>query len=192
MGWGVFGFNPGAGHNSVNIEDTKLSGAFIINISRINDDRGFFARSFCESEFAAAGIPERFVQCNISYNETKGALRGMHYQVPPSNEGKLVRCTHGAIFDVIVDIRPDSETYLQWISVELTAQNRTAIFAPSGFAHGFQTLVDDSEVFYQMTDFYAPDLARGFSWNDPEIGINCPLAAPIISPKDQSLSNFVE
>lgn len=165
---------------------TPLRGAVIVDLDRIEDDRGFFARSFCEQEFAAQGIDSRFVQCNVSYNRSVGTLRGMHYQAEPNGEAKLVRCTAGAIHDVIVDIRSDSPTHLQWFGVDLTAENRRALFVPRGFAHGFQTLADHSEVFYQMAALFHPDSARGLRWDDPTLGIRWPTKDPIVSAKDRA------
>lgn len=165
--------------------ETPLKGAFVVDLDRLEDDRGFFARSFCEKEFAAHGLAPRFVQCNVSYNRRAGTLRGMHYQQAPDEEDKLVRCTMGAIHDVIVDIRPGSATRLKSFSIELSARNRTALFIPRGFAHGFQTLADDSEVFYQMSGFFQPGSARGMRWDDPALALDWPLANPILSEKDR-------
>jgi dTDP-4-dehydrorhamnose 3,5-epimerase len=166
-------------------EETPLRGAFVVELERLQDERGFFARSFCEREFAAHGLDARFVQCNVSYNARANTLRGMHYQKEPHGEGKLVRCTMGAIYDVIVDVRPGSPTRWQWFGVELSADNRRALFIPRGFAHGFQTLLDHSEVFYQMSEFFAPGSAEGLRWNDPAIGIRWPLQDPIVSARDR-------
>lgn len=165
--------------------ETPLKGAFVVDLDRLEDDRGFFARSFCEKEFAAHGLAPRFVQCNVSYNRRAGTLRGMHYQQAPDEEDKLVRCTMGAIHDVIVDIRPGSATRLKSFSIELSARNRTALFIPRGFAHGFQTLADDSEVFYQMSGFFQSGSARGMRWDDPALALDWPLANPILSEKDR-------
>jgi len=162
----------------------SIAGAMAVDVERREDPRGFFARSFCCDEFAAHRLPPAFVQCNISWNARRGTLRGMHFQRAPSREGKLVRCTAGAILDVVVDLRPDSPTYRRWEGVELTAANRRALYIPPGLAHGFQTLVDDTEVFYQMTDMFAPDLADGVRWNDPAFGIDWPIADPILSERD--------
>lgn len=162
----------------------SIAGAMVVDVERREDPRGFFARSFCCDEFAAHGLPPVFVQCNISWNARRGTLRGMHFQRAPSREGKLVRCTAGAILDVVVDLRPDSPTYRRWEGVELTAANRRALYIPPGLAHGFQTLADDTEVFYQMTDMFAPDLADGVRWNDPAFGIEWPIADPIMSERD--------
>lgn len=162
----------------------SIPGAMVVEVERREDSRGFFARSFCREEFAAQGLDADFVQCNLSWNARRGTLRGMHYQRAPSREGKLVRCTAGAIWDVVLDLRPDSPTYLRWEAAELTASNRRALYIPPGLAHGFQTLADDTEVFYQMTDMYAPDLADGVRWNDPAFGIDWPVADPILSERD--------
>jgi len=164
--------------------ETDLPGAFIIDIQPLEDERGFFARGFCERELAEHGLIPRVVQANISFNRRKGTLRGMHYQVAPHEETKLVRCTRGALYDVIVDLRPDSSTYLQWTGVELTANNHRALFVPQGFAHGFQTLQDDTEAFYQVSEFYTPTAERGLRYDDPAIAIHWPLAVTSISAKD--------
>jgi dTDP-4-dehydrorhamnose 3,5-epimerase len=166
--------------------ETKLKGAFVIDIEPRADERGFFARSWCEGEFKKHGLNPRLVQCNISFNRKRGTLRGMHYQVEPFPEAKVVRCTMGAIFDVIIDLRADSPTLKQWFSMELTAENRRALYVPEGFAHGFQTLADDTEVFYQMSEFYHPECARGVRWDDPAFGVKWPdVALRIISSGDQ-------
>jgi dTDP-4-dehydrorhamnose 3,5-epimerase len=171
--------------------ETRLKGAFIIEPERLEDERGFFARTFCLEEFKAHGIHFQVVQCNISFNKKKGTLRGMHYQIAPYEEAKLVRCTRGAIYDVIIDLRPESPTFKQWIAVELTAENHQMLYVPEGFAHGFQTLEDNTEVFYQMSEFYHPECVRGVRWDDPAFGIEWPpVEQRIISPKDQEYPNF--
>lgn len=170
---------------------TGLGGAFLVEIEPRCDARGFFARTWCQREFEEQGLEGRLVQCSMSHNLHRGTLRGMHYQVKPHEETKLVRCTAGAIHDVIVDVRPESPTYLRHIAVELSAANRRAVYIPRGFAHGFQTLIDDSEVFYQMSEFFAPEDARGFRWNDPLFGIEWPVADPIILDRDTSYSDYV-
>jgi len=170
--------------------ETKLKGAFLIDPEFLDDERGFFARTWCRKEFEQYGLNSDWVQCNISYNKRKGTLRGMHYQVAPYAEAKLVRCTTGAIYDVIIDLRPDSETYSQWIAAELTAENRKMIYIPQGFAHGFQTLEDNTEVFYQMSQFYAPEYARAVRWNDPQFKIHWPEAERTMSAKDQKIEDF--
>ncbi len=168
----------------------SLEGAFIIEPEPVEDERGFFARAWCQREYEARGLNPRLVQCSISFNNKKGTLRGMHYQIKPYQEAKLLRCTRGAIYDVIIDLRPDSPTFKQWIAVELTAENRRMLYVPEGFAHGFQTLEDYTEVFYQMSEFYAPDCARGVRWNDPAFGIRWPAGELIISERDRSYPDF--
>lgn len=157
-----------------------------MELEPIGDDRGFFARSFCAQEFAERGLDSTVAQSNISFSKKAGTLRGMHFQAAPHEEAKLVRCTRGAIYDVAVDLRPHSRTHLKWHAVELTAENRRMIFIPRGFAHGFQTLVDHSEVFYQMFHFHHPESERGVRWDDPAMAISWPLDNPIISVKDRS------
>ena len=151
--------------------ETKLKGAFIIEPERLEDERGFFTRTWCKREFEDHGLNSKLVQCNISFNKKRGTLRGMHYQEAPHEEARLVRCTMGAIYDVIIDLRPDSKTHKQWSSIELAAKDRKMFYFPEGFAHGFLTLEDNTEVFYQMSEFYAPECARGVRWNDPAFGI---------------------
>ncbi|MEA2076403.1 MAG: dTDP-4-dehydrorhamnose 3,5-epimerase [Candidatus Marinimicrobia bacterium] len=166
--------------------ETKLKGACIIEPERLEDERGFFARSFCQNEFEAHGMNPRIVQCNVSHNKYKGTLRGMHYQIVPMAEAKLVRCTRGAIYDVIIDLRPESPTYCQWLAEELNAENTKMIYIPEGFAHGFQTLEDATEVFYQISEFYSLEHARGVRWDDPAFGIEWHLDTKIISDKDKN------
>jgi len=170
--------------------ETRLKGAFIIEPERQEDDRGFFARTWCQWEFENHGLNSRLVQCSLSYNARKGTLRGMHYQVPPHAEAKLVRCARGALYDVIIDLRAASPTFRCWISVELTAESRKALYIPEGFAHGFQTLMDDTEALYQMSEFYHPECARGVRWDDPVFKISWPPSPRIISPKDQQYPDF--
>lgn len=170
--------------------ETELRGAFIIEPERLEDERGFFARVFCEREFAANGLETRFVQCSVSFNRLKGTLRGLHYQAPPHEETKTVRCTSGAIYDVIVDLRRDSPTFRRWTVAEISASNHLMLYVPEGFAHGFQTLRDDTEVFYQMSEFYHPEHARGVRWNDPAFAIRWPLADPIVSQRDAGFPDF--
>ncbi len=178
------------------ITELKLPGVFLVEIERREDHRGFFARTYCEHEFERAGLPTRFVQCNVSSNAKKGTLRGMHYQADPSPEGKLVRCTAGAIRDVLVDLRPKSATYLQWVARELTAENRAALYVPPGLAHGFVTLTDDAEVFYMMTEFYDGPLARGVRWDDPAFAIDWRLEelgledGPVLSERDATYPDY--
>jgi dTDP-4-dehydrorhamnose 3,5-epimerase len=166
--------------------ETRLAGVFIVEPERLEDERGFFARTWCPEEFEARGLSPRLAQCSISYNRKKGTLRGMHYQVAPYAEAKLVRCTMGAIYDVALDLRPGSPTFKQWISVELTADNRKMLYIPEGLAHGFQTLADDTEVFYQISEFYHPESARGVRWDDPAFAIEWPLPVAAVSQGDLS------
>jgi dTDP-4-dehydrorhamnose 3,5-epimerase len=170
--------------------ETELPGAYVIELELKADERGYFARSFCEQEFAAHGLPSRFPQCNLSRNDRVGTLRGMHYEAPPSSESKLVRCVSGAIYDVIVDLRAGSPTFLAWTGVELSAASGRALFVPAGFAHGFITLVDASDVLYHMGDFFRPGSARGSRWNDPQFGITWPLVPIVISERDASYPDF--
>ena len=171
--------------------ETKLKGAFVVEPELLEDERGFFARTWCKREFLAHIGAAELVQCNISFNKQKGALRGMHYQAPPNVEAKLVRCTMGAVYDVIIDLRPDSSTFKQWISVEMTSENRKMIYIPEHFAHGFITLEDNTEVFYQMSEFYAPDSARGIRWNDPAFNIQWPIEAVTLSERDRNFPDFI-
>lgn len=171
--------------------ETKLKGAYIIDIEPVEDERGFFARSWCRKEFIELGLNPSQVQCNISYNKRKGTLRGMHYQAAPHQEAKVVRCTKGIIYDVIVDLRANSETFRQWTGVELSMENRRMLYVPEEFAHGFLTLEDDTEVYYQMSEFYFPECARGIRWDDPLFGILWPVKDPIISDKDMAFSPVI-
>lgn len=166
------------------IKETALAGAFVLEPERRNDSRGFFARTFCKKEFQGKGLLQDFVQCNTSFNSRRGTLRGMHYQEAPYPEVKLVRCTRGAVYDVIVDLRPASPTFRRWVGVQLTEENGASLYVPEGMAHGFQTLVDNSEVFYQMGEYYYPELARGVRWNDTAFAIEWPLENPSLSEKD--------
>lgn len=166
--------------------ETKLPGAFIIEAEPIEDERGFFARTWSQEEFAARGLNANFVQCNSSFNKLRGTLRGMHYQIPPHEEVKLVRCTSGAIYDVIIDLREDSPTRFKWIAVELNARNLAMLYIPRGFAHGFQTLTDEAEVFYQVSEYYHQESARGVRWDDPLFGIDWPREISVVSERDRS------
>lgn len=170
--------------------ETKLKGAYIIEPERLSDERGFFARTWCEREFKDHKLDPRLVQCSISFNIKQGTMRGMHYQAAPREEAKVVRCTAGSIYDVIIDLRPDSETFRQWISIELTAENRKMIYIPEGFAHGFLTLSDATEVIYQMSEHYSAEHARGVRWNDPAFGIQWPAQVSAISDKDSRFTDF--
>jgi dTDP-4-dehydrorhamnose 3,5-epimerase len=172
-------------------EETKLSGAFIISVEKREDERGFFGRAWCLRELEEHGIFKNFVQANVSFNHQKGTLRGLHYQIDPYQEVKFMRCTRGAMYDVIVDLRPQSPTYKQWIGVELTADNYKMLYVPEGFAHGYQTLEDNTEVFYPTTQFYSPVAERGLRWNDPTFAISWPIPdKPIISEKDNSWADY--
>jgi dTDP-4-dehydrorhamnose 3,5-epimerase len=165
--------------------ETKLKGAYIIDIDRKEDSRGFFARAFCQKEFEAHGLKPIIAQANIAYNNQKGTLRGMHFQYPPSAETKFVRCTRGGILDIIVDIRPESPTYLQHVAVELNEDNHRGLYVPERFAHGYQVLADKTETSYQVGEFYAPGAESGLVYNDPRLGLEWPLPISVISEKDQ-------
>lgn len=170
--------------------ETKLKGAFVIEPERMEDDRGFFARTWCRQEFLEHGLNPDLVQCNVSFNKKKGTLRGMHFQAAPNEEAKVVRCTIGAVCDVIIDLRPDSKTFTSWLAVELTAENRKMLFIPEGFAHGFLTLKDNTEVFYQMSEYYAPGYGKGVRWNDSAFSIDWPEEVRIISERDANYPDF--
>jgi dTDP-4-dehydrorhamnose 3,5-epimerase len=163
-----------------------LKGAYSIDLEPIGDDRGFFARSWDAREFEKHGLNPRIAQCNVSYNRVRGTIRGLHFQIAPGEEAKLVRCIRGSIFDVIVDLRQGSGTFGRWSSIVLTDENRLALYVPEGFAHGFETLSDETEVLYHMSEYYAPDLARGVRWNDPSLAISWPISDPIVSERDSS------
>jgi dTDP-4-dehydrorhamnose 3,5-epimerase len=168
-------------------EETKLNGAYLLTLDLIEDGRGFFARSFCQKEFEHHGLNSAIVQCNIAYNKKKGTLRGLHYQIEPYAETKVVFCRKGAIWDVIVDLRRDSSTFRQWQGFKLSDENHQALYIPQGFAHGCQTLEDDTELFYLMGEAFHPELAKGLYWNDPDLGIDWPIHPPILSSKDRGL-----
>ena len=170
--------------------ETKLKGAFIIEPERFEDERGFFARTWCRKEFENHGLNPALVQCNISFNKKNGTLRGMHYQTAPHPEVKLVRCTQGSIFDVIIDLRRDSETYKDWFGVELNRDNYKMLYIPENFAHGFLTLEDKTEVFYHMSEFYSPECARGVRWNDPAFSIEWPDQVSIMSSRDRDCPDY--
>jgi dTDP-4-dehydrorhamnose 3,5-epimerase len=174
------------------ITETKLKGAYIVEPERFADERGFFARSWSAREFAERGLDARLVECNLSFNHRRGTLRGMHYQAAPHAQVKMVRCTRGAVYDAIVDLRPASPTFKEWVAVELSAENRLTLYVPEGFAHGFQTLEDKSEVFYQMSEYYAPESARGVRWDDPAFRIRWPEAVSIINERDRTYTDFAE
>ncbi len=171
-------------------QETKLAGAYIVNLNLLQDDRGFFSRMFCREEFQQHGLVPDVMQGNMSWNKTRGTLRGMHYQHDPYQETKFIRCTRGAIYDVIIDLRKDSTTYQEWIGVELTADNRTALFVPKDFAHGFITLEDNTEVFYLVSQSYQPGSEGGIRWDDPRFNIEWPLKPTCISPKDAAWPDY--
>jgi dTDP-4-dehydrorhamnose 3,5-epimerase len=170
--------------------ETKLKGAFIIDLERRTDERGFFARAFCQNEFLDHGLKSVIAQANIASNLKKGTLRGMHFQYPPAAESKLVRCTRGAIVDIIVDLRPESRTYLEHIAVELNEENMTALYVPERFAHGYQALRDGTDTSYQVGEFYTPEAEGGLRYDDPELDLRWPLPVSVISPKDQAFRAY--
>jgi len=171
--------------------ETALKGVFLIEPGKHFDYRGYFARTYCEQEFASHGLKTHWVQCSISFNRTKGTLRGMHFQSAPFQETKLIRCGNGAIHDVVIDLRPESGTYKQHLAFELSSENGKMLYIPENFAHGFQTLMDSTEVVYQMSQFYAPEHSQGVRWDDPAFGIKWPSDHRIIIDRDRSYSDFV-
>ncbi len=171
---------------------TKLAGLWLIELELREDERGFLARTYCEQEFTAHGLNTRWPQCNLTLTKQRGMIRGMHFQAEPKPEIKLIRCAAGAIFDVLVDVRSDSPTFGEWQGFELTAQNHRSLYVPGGFAHGFQCLTENCEVFYQMSEFYHSDLARGLRFNDPQVGIAWPIANPTLSERDRHLPLLAE
>jgi dTDP-4-dehydrorhamnose 3,5-epimerase len=170
--------------------ETPLPGAYVVDPEPTEDARGLFARTWCRREFEACGLETRIAQCSTSFNKRKGTLRGMHYQVPPAAEAKIIRCIRGSLYDVIIDLRPDSPTFTRHFAVVLTADNRKVLYVPAGFAHGFQTLEDGTEVFYQISEFYSPDHGRGVRWDDPAFGIRWPEGERIIVERDRSYPDF--
>lgn len=170
--------------------ETSLMGVFLIELDLLKDERGFFARTFCAQKFLQNGLNPRLEQCNISHNLKKGTLRGMHFQTAPHGEAKLVRCLRGSIYDVVIDLRPDSPTFEQWTGVELSEKTPTMLYIPEGCAHGFQTLEDNTEVFYQMSYPFVPEAARGVRWDDPHFKITWPSGKRVISAKDQSYPQY--
>lgn len=171
-------------------KETMLAGVVEIHLDPLSDERGFFARSWCEKEFELRGLNPRLAQCNVSFNVRKGTLRGIHYQAEPYPEAKIVRCTQGAIYDVAVDLRPQSATFRRWVAAVLTAENRRMLYIPEGCAHGLLTLMDNTEVFYQMSEFYHPELARGVRFDDPAFGIDWPEKIEVISERDRNCPDF--
>jgi len=172
--------------------ETPLAGAWVLEPERLADERGFFARTYCRRDFEARGLDPAIAQCSVSFNHRRGTLRGLHFQTAPHEEVKLVRVTRGAVWDVIVDLRPGSPTLRRHFAVVLSAENRHELYIPKGMAHGFQTLEDAAEVFYQISEFYAPESARGFRWDDPAFAIPWPEPVTMISEKDQNLPLFEE
>jgi dTDP-4-dehydrorhamnose 3,5-epimerase len=171
---------------------TSLAGLWRIELEPREDERGFLARTYCEQEFAAHGLNTRWPQCNLTLTRRRGMIRGMHFQADPKPETKLIRCAAGAILDVLVDVRRDSATFGKWEAFELTGENQRTLYVPGGFAHGLQCLTDDCQVFYQMSEFYFPELARGLRWNDPQVGIRWPIENPVLSEKDRNLPLLAE
>ena len=169
-----------------------IIGAFLVEMAPIEDERGWFARTWCAEEFAAQGLASQLAQCSVSFNRRKGTLRGMHFQASPHCEAKLVRCSQGSLFDVLIDLRPDSKTYRKWISVNLSAADNQMVYVPGGLAHGYQTLEDSTEVVYQISASYHADSARGVRWDDPVFGINWPLEFPVLSQRDTTYPDFKE
>ena len=174
------------------LNEIKLQGAYIITIEKLEDERGFFARTWDKEFFKSNGLNTDLVQCNISFNKKKGTVRGLHYQIPPYEEAKLVRCTHGKVFEVVIDLRKNSKTFLQWEGIELDSKNHEMLFVPEGFALGLQTLEDDTEIYYQMSQSYKPEYSRGIKWNDVTLNISWPLEPTVISEKDENLGPLNE
>ncbi len=172
--------------------ETFLKGAYTIELEERRDERGFFARTYCRNEFNAHGLNSNIVQANIAYTKTKGTIRGMHYQIAPNEETKLMRCISGAIFDVIIDLRPDSSTYKRWFGIKLSAENKKMLYVPEGFAHGYQSLTNDTETFYMVSEFYAPESERAVRWNDPAFSIAWPITEKLtISEKDRNCPDYI-
>lgn len=186
MGWKICDSYSKGDDNLMIFTETVLPGSFLIKVEKLEDERGFFARSWDKKKFKEIGLNSDLVQCNISFNKKTGTLRGMHYQIPPYQEAKLVRCTRGKIFDVIIDLRKNSVTYKKWLGLELDSTSHDLLYIPKGFAHGFQTLEDDTEVFYQMSNWFYPEYTKGIRWDDDEFKINWPIKDVIISKKDLS------
>ncbi len=171
-------------------EETKLQGAYLVDLQQLQDERGFFARAYCADEFQAMNMVPEIVQANLSTNKVKGTLRGMHYQLDPYQETKFVRCIRGALYDVIIDLRPASPTYMEWVGVELTADNYRALFVPRDFAHGFVTLEDNTEAFYMVSQCYTPGAESGIRWNDPVFNIAWPMEPTVVSEKDMNWQDY--
>ena len=190
MGWEIHRSDPGPGGGVLKFEPTPLPGAFVIEPEKLGDERGFFSRTFCQRQFAERGLEKEFVQSSISFNHDEATLRGLHYQAAPAEEAKLVRCTMGCLYDVIVDLRPDSPTFTKWHATQLSAENRRMVYIPRGLAHGFLTLQPNVEILYQITPHHDPALARGVRWNDPVLGIEWPRDVNVISARDRSYPDF--
>ena len=169
---------------------TPIQGVYVIDLEPVEDHRGFFARTYCDDEFRARGLETHFAQASIAFTARRGTLRGMHYQREPYGEVKLVRCTRGAVYDAVIDLRPHSATFRQWFAVELTADNRRMLYVPAGFAHGYQTLQDDTEISYQMSTPYHPEAAAGVRWNDPAFGVSWPIDVTVIAERDAAYPDF--
>jgi len=174
----------------VKFSEMRLDGVYLIEMEPVTDERGFFARTWCQREFKEHGLNPQLVQCSVSFNTLRGTVRGMHYQDEPHAETKVVRCTRGALFDALIDLRPNSPSFRQWIGVELTADNRRMLYVPPGIAHGFQTLEDNTEVAYQISEFHHPECAKGVRWDDPAFGLTWPEPVRIIAPRDQRYPDF--
>jgi len=190
MEWKICCFTSKSGGNKMKLSETKLQGVYIIKIEKLEDERGFFARTWDKEFFKSNGLNPDLVQCNISFNKKKGTVRGLHYQIPPYEEAKLVRCTHGKVFEVVIDLRKNSKTFLQWDSIELDSKDYKMLFVPEGFALGLQTLEDNTEVHYQMSQSYNPEYSRGIVWNDKTLKIAWPLKPSVISENDANLKTL--
>ena len=189
MEWEVC-YSNSQGDYNMKFSKTELSGAYVIEIEKIEDQRGFFSRVWDKNEFKKQGLSSELIQCSVSFNKNKGTLRGMHYQISPSEEIKIVRCTQGKIFDVIIDLRKDSKTYKKWIGIELSQDNYKMLYIPKGFAHGFLTLDENTEIFYQMSNEYNKETAQGIRWNDPTFSINWPSKITIMSERDMNFELY--
>mgnify|MGYP001294961988 FL=1 len=190
MEWKICCFTSKSGGNKMKLSERKLQGVYIIEIEKLEDERGFFARTWDKEFFKSNGLNTDLVQCNISFNKKKGTVRGLHYQIPPYEEAKLVRCTHGKVFEVMIDLRKNSKTFLQWDSVELDSKDYKMLFVPEGFALGLQTLEDNTEVHYQMSQSYNPKYSKGIIWNDKTLKIDWPLNPSVISENDANLKTL--
>jgi len=190
MGRKICNSNTGGKNFSLIFIKTELEGAYIVELEKIEDERGFFSRSWDKKKFQELNLNPSLVQCNVSFNKLKGTLRGMHFQAQPYEEARLVRCTRGSIFDVIIDLRKKSNTFKRWLGIELSEHNYNMLYVPEGFAHGFQTLEDNTEVFYQMSEEYMPEYTRGVKWNDESFQIKWPIKPTVVSQKDMSYTAF--